>query len=346
VKVRATLDNRLNRIWYEDNPPPWYLRLLTPIYRLFFAIDRQWKLSRRASDLDSRCIIVVGNLTVGGSGKTPLLIRLCQLFHQAGLSPAVVSRGYGRDDRKQRLVIAASNPGLVGDEPLLIARRCGVPVMVGPNRAQAARELFARGADLVISDDGLQHHALHRAIEICVIDGKRGFGNGRILPAGPLREDLARLRTVDHVVINGGDPGSIPGGRALEGVEWSCMELHPGKVHSLNGKQNWRLSQFAGCKVNAVAGIANPGRFFDLLRQASIEPVEVVFPDHHDFKVDDFRGLEKGLPIIMTEKDAVKCDGLTLENAWYLSVDAHLPIEWEQNIVRQARQFMGDGTDL
>jgi tetraacyldisaccharide 4'-kinase len=264
------------------------------------------------------------------------------LFRQAGLAPAVVSRGYGRDDRKQRLVIPASNPGLVGDEPLLIARRCGVPVMVGPDRAQSARELFDRGADVVISDDGLQHHSLPRAIEICVIDGERGFGNGQLIPAGPLREELDRLRTVDHVVINGGNPESVPGGLAVEGVEWSRMELHPRKVHSLNGKQNWRLSQFSGCKVNAVAGIANPDRFFDLLRQASIEVIATVFPDHHNYRIDDFRSLQKGLPIIMTEKDAVKCGGMTLENTWYLSVDAQMPYDWEQNIVRQAKNFIGE----
>ena len=343
--MRAALENHLNRIWYRDTPPPWYLRMLTPVYRLLFAFDLWRARSGIAFDLQSRCIVVVGNLTVGGSGKTPLLIRLCQLFREAGLTPAVVSRGYGRDDRKQRLVIAASNPELVGDEPLLIARRCGVPVMVGPDRVQAARELFARGADLVISDDGLQHHRLPRSIEICVIDGERGFGNGRMIPAGPLREGLERLRSVDYIVVNGGEVESIPGGEALREVEWSRMELHPRKVHSLSGKQNWRLSQFSGCKVNAVAGISNPGRFFELLRQASIEVIEAPFPDHHDFAAEDFAGLQKGLPIIMTEKDAVKCADLKLENAWYLSVDAQLPVQCEHDIVRQAKQLVSGTRD-
>jgi tetraacyldisaccharide 4'-kinase len=340
VTLRARLESRLNHIWYREGSPPWYLRLLTPLYRLLFAADRWLQKRNRASDLESRCIIVVGNLTVGGSGKTPLLIRLCQLFRRAGLAPAVISRGYGRDDRKQRLVIPSSNPELVGDEPLLIAKRSGVPVMVAPGRSRAARELFARGAEVVISDDGLQHHALPRAIEICVVDGKRGFGNGHLLPAGPLRESPARLQSCNHVIINGGESERPSGCAMPQNISVTHMELHPGKVYALHGKQTWRLSQFAGCKVSAVAGIANPGRFFDLLRQSGIDVQERPFPDHHNFSAGDFEDLPKDLPIIMTEKDAVKCSAVELKNAWYLSVDAHLPGQWEQEIVRQARQFI------
>lgn len=343
--MRAVLESRLNATWYRAARPPWYLRMLEPVYRGLSALDRKRQLGRRADDLAGKCIVVVGNLTVGGSGKTPLLVRLCEVLRAAGLSPGVISRGYGRRDAKQRLVVAASNPALVGDEPLLIARRTGVPVMVGPDRAAAARELFHRGVEVVISDDGLQHHALPRAIEICVVDGTRGFGNGHLLPAGPLREDCGRLRTVDHVVINGGSLGGLPGTERLADIAWTRMDVHARKVHALGEKLSWRLTQFTGCTVNAVAGIANPQRFFELLRHAGIDVVEKVFPDHHVFRAGDFSRLQAGLPIIMTEKDAVKCRELALENAWYLSVDAQLPSDWEQGLVRQVRAFIAEPDD-
>lgn len=341
--MRAALENRLNAIWYEDHAPPWYLRAMVPIYRMLLALDRNRGLRDRAKDLESKSIIVVGNLTSGGSGKTPLVVRLCELFLKAGMSPAVISRGYGRDDRKRRLVIPASNPLLVGDEPLLIAKRCNVPVMVGPSRVESARELFEHGANVIISDDGLQHHSLPRAIEICVVDGERGFGNGCLLPAGPLRESAQRLKTVDYVVVNGGKAGQMPRGTALEDIDWVRMDLQPRKVTALNGKLSWRLAQFSGCRVNAIAGISNPQRFFDLLRSAGIEPEERAFPDHHRFTAEDFIDLPNGLPILMTEKDAVKCKDFELENAWYLSVDAFLPSDWENQVVDRVLDCIDDG---
>lgn len=340
--MRAALETRLVDIWYREARPPWYLRALIPAYRVLHGVHRRRQLRLRDDDLESKCIVVVGNLAVGGSGKTPLVIRLCELAQSAGLTPGVVSRGYGRKDNKQRLVIGSSNPELVGDEPLLIARRTGAAVMVGPGRVEAARELFQRGVDVVISDDGLQHHRLPRAVEICVIDGERGFGNGHLLPAGPLREDPARLATVHHVVINGGEPDRLPGAAALAGIDCTRMELHPRKVHSLSGRMSWRLAQFAGCRVSAVAGIANPGRFFALLRHANIDPVEKPFPDHHLFTGADFSGLPRDLPIIMTEKDAVKCKELSLDNAWYLSIDAHLPSDWEQKLLGEVLEFIDE----
>lgn len=340
--MRAALDPRLNAIWYRDAPPPWHLRVLVPLYRALHAFERSRQSRDRARDLEDKCIIVVGNLTAGGSGKTPLVIRLCELLGAAGLKPGVASRGYGRNDKQQRLVTGSSNPDLVGDEPLLIARRTGVPVMVGPRRENVARALFERGVDVVISDDGLQHYRMPRAIEICVIDGQRGFGNGHLLPAGPLREDPSRLATVDRVVINGGEAGLLPGTAALVGIEYEPMELHPRKLHSLGGGMDWRLAQFSGCKVSAVAGIANPARFFSLLRHSGIEPVERPFPDHHVFTADDFAGLPEELPIIMTEKDAVKCRDLELSNAWYLSVDAQLSPEWEHSLVRDIVKFINE----
>jgi tetraacyldisaccharide 4'-kinase len=327
--MRAATEEKLNRYWYGQASPPAWLRLLIPLYRLGNRIDRRLKTGRQPADLKEACIIVVGNLTVGGSGKTPLVIRICKVLRAAGFRPGVVSRGYGRSDRDLRLVSPASDPAVVGDEPLLIARRTAVPVIVADDRCEAARKLLEQGVDVIVSDDGLQHYRLPRSIEICVVDGGRGFGNGLSLPAGPLREPLERLRSVDFVVVNGqGAP--LPAG--LEAVP---MTLAPGWLRSLGDTQSWRLSQFAGCRVNAVAGIGNPSRFFDLLRHARLSVNEYPFPDHHGFTRSDFSEMPSELPLIMTEKDAVKITGLGLPNAWSLEVDAVLPTAFEKELLER-----------
>lgn len=333
--MRAAIEARLNEIWYHREKPPWYLRSMTPLYRALARADRRRHIANEATDLHGRCIVVVGNLTAGGTGKTPLIIRLCELVQKSGLKPGVISRGYGRADKQQRLVSPDCVATVVGDEPLLIARRSGAPVVVGPSRVDAARALFDKGVDVVLSDDGLQHLRLPRSMEICLVDGERGFGNGHLLPAGPLREEPARLRNVNHVIVNGGS-GEYPGPGELPGdIQYVSMNVHANKVMSLAGEMSWRLSQFSGCRVHAVAGIANPERFFELLRQARIDVVEHTFPDHHAYRETDLSGLGSELPLIMTEKDAVKCMGMKLENAWYLSIDAQLPVDWEQAFLRE-----------
>jgi len=324
--MRAEIEKKLTRTWYEGMPPALLLRALTPVYRAAFSVDRWWKTRQRCEDLAGRCIIVVGNITVGGSGKTPLVIRLCQILKEAGLEPGVVSRGYGRSDRQLRLVNPSSSPSTVGDEPLLIAKRSGVPVIVAADRCEAARQLLVKGINVVICDDGLQHHRLPRSLEICVIDGSRGFGNGRLLPAGPLREPVSRLQSVDHVVLNG-EFDDMP-----ELIETQSMHFVTGMLRSMDDGMAWRLSQFKGCKVHAVAGIGNPGRFFSLLKQSGIQVIEHPFPDHHSFLKHDFEQMGGDYPILMTEKDAVKCTRLGLNNAWFLSVDAVLPAEWETRL--------------
>lgn len=327
--MKAGTERKLNAIWYGGAAVPAWLRALVPVYRAAWRLDRWRQLRACPENLDGLVIVVVGNLTAGGSGKTPLVIRLCQLLREAGFSPGVVSRGYGRKARGLRLVSPAADPDTTGDEPLLIARRAGVPVVVAENRCDAARALLRRGVDVVVSDDGLQHHRLPRDIEICVVDGKRGFGNGLQIPAGPLRETLDRLESVDHIVINGeGDP--VP-----EPFEIIRMTLVPGMLRSLDGEQAWRLPQFAGCTVNAVAGIGNPDRFFELLGQSRIKVEPFAFPDHHDYVAGDFEKMDSSLPILMTEKDAVKCRDLGLENAWYLAVDVVLPADWERGLLNR-----------
>jgi len=326
-------------MWYGDEPVPLWLRALVPLYRQGQRLDRWWGRRRQPPDLEAACIIVVGNLNVGGSGKTPLVIRICDLLRESGLQPGVISRGYGRDDKGLVSVEAASDPAQVGDEPLLIAQRAGVPVIVSADRCAAARALLRQGVQVVISDDGLQHYALPRSIEICVIDGSRGLGNARQLPAGPLREPAQRLRAVDHIVINGELQAPLRGLGEQE-LRASQMTLLPGLVQSLGDGQTWRLSQFAGCQINAVAGIGNPERFFALLRAARIKVIEHVFPDHHAYTESDFAGMAPGLPILMTQKDAVKCRRLGLDNAWFLAVDAVLPAQWEAELLRQVRHCL------
>lgn len=348
--MRQQFERWLNQVWYAGNKPPAWLRALVPLYQAGYWLDRKFKRARQPAGLKGRAIVIVGNIVAGGSGKTPLVIRLCQLARAAGYRPAVISRGYGRSSGALTEVCKDSSPAEIGDEPLVIARRSGSPVVVASDRCAAAQFLFDRGADLVISDDGLQHHRLPRLVEICVVDGERGLGNGQLLPAGPLREPPSRLENVDFVVINGVHD-ELPG-RATGGCTSSCLEvaahmqLAPGLLHALNGSETWRLSQFAGCRANAIAGIGNPDRFFRVLQQAGLQTVNHAFPDHHAFSQEDFTDMERGLPLIMTEKDAVKCHSLGLENAWFLAIEAVLPAAWEAGFLATLDARLGRDSQI
>lgn len=332
--MRARFEHRLNQTWYGDRRPGPLLLVLEQVYRGIAAVARRVNARRRARDLQGKAIIVVGNLTAGGAGKTPLVIRLCELAAAQGLRAGVASRGYGRDSREALWVEAASNPEQAGDEPVLIAARAGVPVRVDARRERAARALFARGVDLVISDDGLQHARLPRALEICVVDAARGFGNGRLLPAGPLREPATRLERVDYVVEQGGGAGELAAGRHR-------MRLEPGPFRSLQGDEELSASALEARErpVYAVAGMARPERFFDTLSALGIAATPVPFPDHHRFRLKDFEGIRGKGTIVMTEKDAVKCRRLGLDDAWSLPVSASLDVELEAALARDMRQL-------
>ena len=263
-------------------------------------------------------VVVVGNITVGGTGKTPLVIALARALAARGHVPGIVTRGYGGTTRDIAAVAPDSDPALVGDEPLLLANRAGCPVWRGADRVAAATALLMAHPeiDCLISDDGLQHLRLGRDVEIAVIDGARGLGNGLPLPSGPLREPAARLRAVDAVVINGTGAAGLPPGTPLT-LEGSRL------INLTNGSAVIPLQAWRGREVHAVAGIGHPPRFFDQLRAAGLRVEEHPFPDHHPFTAGDL-AFDTVRPVVMTEKDAVKCRRFAREDWWYLPVEARI----------------------
>ncbi len=310
----------LNRIWYEGRPPPWWLRSLSGLYAAVACVRRDLYRSglRRSTRLEIP-VIVVGNLSVGGTGKTPLVLWLVQRLQVLGLRPGVVTRGFGGRASIPRLLEPLADPAEAGDEPVLLMRRSGVPVAVGRDRPAAAALLVRAGCNLIISDDGLQHYALERNCEIVVVDGARRFGNGRLLPAGPLREAPQRLRGVDALVVNGGDPAAVTGDGLRERT--FAMGLEADSAIALVGGAIRPLAAFRGAPVHAVAGIGNPRRFFATLRAAGLELIEHPLADHARIGPGDIRYPDRN-PVLMTEKDAVKCAQLADDRHWYVPIDA------------------------
>lgn len=307
------LIDKLESAWYAGGRAPWWT---WPLAALYGSVIRLRADLYRAGVFRSvrlpAPVIVIGNLSVGGTGKTPLTIAVVAALRARGYRPGVVSRGYGGSQREPLLLGDTPNPARVGDEPCLI-HASGVPVAVGRDRPAAARLLLDAGCNVLIADDGLQHYRLARDVEICVIDGMRRFGNRRLLPAGPLREPLSRLQQVDLRVCNGG---------IAEGGEY-LMQLRGGDVIALDGGRTQPLASFHGQRVHAVAAIGNPWRFFDSLRAAGIEPIEHAFADHHDFAAADL-DFADGLAVLMTEKDAVKCQRFAQSHWWRVPVQADL----------------------
>jgi len=308
--------------WYGKGRVPWWTWPLAGLYGTLTALRR---MLYRIGVLRRVClpvpVIVIGNLTAGGTGKTPLTIALVEELRGRGFRPGVVSRGHGGSRRESMLLGETPDPAEVGDEPCLIAAS-GVPVAVGRDRPAAAQLLLAAGCDVLIADDGLQHYRLARDVEICVIDGVRRFGNGHLLPAGPLREPLRRLDRVDLRVCNGGEAqaGEHP------------MQLVGGEAVSLDGLRMQPLEGFAGQRVHAVAAIGNPARFFARLRGAGIEVIEHAFADHHAFIATDLAYGDE-LPVLMTDKDAVKCRAFAQPHWWRLPVRAELPVAFFEAVV-------------
>lgn len=285
--------------------------LLLPLEWLFrqAAAWRRRRLQRNPPFIAAP-VVVVGNLIVGGSGKTPLVIWLVDRAAARGWRPGVVMRGYGGHVKGIERVGPETDPERVGDEAVLIARRTGVPVMVGRDRPAAARALVSgEGVDLVISDDGLQHYRLVRDAEVAVVDVRRGQGNGHCLPAGPLREPLSRLREVDCVIGRGGAAG--PHG--------DRFDLLADPLEPLG--ETAGVAPVAGDRVHAVAGIGEPERFFESLRESGLEVIPHAFGDHHHYRAGDLPD-SRGYPLVVTQKDAVKLSGLAPAGSWQLPVSA------------------------
>jgi tetraacyldisaccharide 4'-kinase len=315
----------LTQLWYgKARGAAW----LAPLASLYGAVT---SVRRRAYELGllrrygvGSAVVVVGNLTVGGTGKTPLVAWLARELTRRGYRVGILSRGYGSRSRAPRLVASTATWQEVGDEPLLLAQSTGCMTAVGADRVAAGRLLSVHGMNVVVCDDGLQHLRLVADCRIVVVDGERGFGNGRLLPAGPLREPIAQLRNADAVVVNGAVPAAILGDSAHKlGAALIEMHLVASAAHALSGGARRALALFAGTPLHAVAGIGNPARFFRLLRSFGLEVIEHPFPDHHPLVASD---LEFGddLPVFMTEKDAVKCRGFADARLWRVPVTAQL----------------------
>ena len=318
-----TFRERLQRDWYRSRPS-FLTNLLLPLSWLFRAIVAARRALYRAGILPQRIlavpVVVVGNIAAGGTGKTPLVQWLAHELNRNRFRPGIVARGYGGTNRMPRAVGVTDDPSIVGDESLLLAQT-GFPVWIGHDRAAVARALLAAEprVNVIVSDDGLQHYGLGRIAEIVVVDGVRGFGNGRMLPAGPLREPRERVTSVDAIVVNGSENTRMP-----------FVTRPPMYVMALTGDRFVQLtdpsrkksaSAFAGKRVAAVAGIGNPRRFFSALRKLGLDPDCHVFPDHHAYSRDDLLLPDADI-ILMTDKDAIKCQAFADPRMWRLPVTA------------------------
>ncbi|MBI6926849.1 tetraacyldisaccharide 4'-kinase [Pseudomonas putida] len=311
-----TLADRLLAAWYTGHPALALLRPLEVLYRWVVKRKRRRFLNDQRSSYRAPVpIIVVGNITVGGTGKTPMILWLIEHCRQRRLRVGVVSRGYGAKPPQLPWRVTADQAAVhVGDEPLLIVQRTGVPLMIDPDRARAVQALLAsEPLDLILCDDGMQHYRLARDLELVLIDAARGLGNRRCLPAGPLREPVERLKEADAVLFNGAEQDTAEG---------FGFRLQPSALVNLRTGERRALDHFpAGQRLHAVAGIGNPQRFFNTLQGLGWQPLPHPFADHAQFNAQNL-AFTPPLPLVMTEKDAVKCRSFAADNWWYLAVEA------------------------
>ncbi|MGF1908365.1 tetraacyldisaccharide 4'-kinase [Vibrio kasasachensis] len=324
----------IEKIWFENHPLRYLLwPLLWPLSKLFGIISRSRRQSYQLGSKETYRapvpVIIVGNITAGGNGKTPMVIWLVEKLQALGYTPGVVSRGYGAKAPTYPLIVDETTSTLhCGDEPKLIFKRTNAAVAVDPIRANAVQALLPLGVDIIITDDGLQHYALERDIEFAVVDGKRRFGNQQLLPLGPLRECVERLDEVDFIVTNGG--------QAQENE--AAMTLKPSLAVNLKTHEKVPVTQLR--QLVAMAGIGHPPRFFDTLTQLGADLVHCQgFADHQDFQVSQLAELaSRGTHLIMTEKDAVKCAEYAEGNWWYLPVSASFSQHDENRILEQIKR--------
>ncbi|MBC7786087.1 MAG: tetraacyldisaccharide 4'-kinase [Methylophilaceae bacterium] len=337
MSYRAKLEGFFNHHWYSAKPGTSYyfaqavLLPLTFIFALLSGIKRKlYQLGLLKSYKLAVPVIVVGNINVGGTGKTPLVIWLTKQLELAGYKPGIISRGFGGSQQGE--VFNISKPQAFGDEPLLIARHSQCPVFVGKNRVVAGQALLKMypQCNIIISDDGLQHMQLKRDVEVAVVDSQRLFGNSHLLPAGPLRESLKRLSLVDAIVLNGDSPQSLNelhNAFVMNLQAQYLVNLHNNQVVMTVAELS-RKAEMNQLAISAVAGIGNPQRFFKQLTAMGLQFKSQAFPDHHQFVSADFNCNSASLAddiIVMTEKDAVKCQHFANSRMWYLPISAELP---------------------
>ena len=331
---RSANQQWINRIWYERSFISLFLLPLSVLF--WFAITLRKTIYFTIPSLRQKFsvpIIVVGNITVGGTGKTPMVIYLCEELAKLGIKPGVASRGYGADINSTISIRADHRAKQVGDEPMMIFARTNQPVVVGPDRKDVIGELIKEHqCNVVICDDGLQDYRFVHDIEILMVDGDRQFGNGWLLPAGPLRERIKRASDCDFKVVTATECLEISG----DTMKFDVQEL----VNLREHKRRVSVRSFVSQTVHAVAGIANPERFFALLRSHGLNIIEHAFPDHAVYTANDLEFADQ-YPVLMTEKDAVKCMGFGLSNVWYLPVRAKLPESFIPRIENLLRGLNG-----
>jgi tetraacyldisaccharide 4'-kinase len=331
------------KFWYKQKVS-LFLWFLWPLSKIYLCIINTRKFLYKHKIFKSYKlnvpIIIVGNITVGGVGKTPLVIYLAEILKKQGLKPGIISRGYKGQAKEPQIVTINSSPNLVGDEPVLIAKRTNCPIVVGKNRVKAAKYLLKNfSVDVVISDDGLQHYALERDLEIIVIDGERYFGNGYCLPLGPLREPQAKLNSADLLIINGGEKDDIKDNIKIKEINKIVnMQIKSDKLYNVKDLNKFcALSSLLTTKVHAIAGIGNPYKFFDYLKAKGFEIIEHIFSDHYVFKGKDLF-FNDNYPVIMTEKDAIKVKFFAKENFWCLPINVVLSQDFDKLFLELLRK--------
>jgi len=321
--------------WYQRKPIRLLLLPFSILYQLVIALRQlAYKTGLFKQQGVTVPVIIIGNITVGGTGKTPVVIWLAEQLKQAGYKPGIISRGYGgHADSYPQPVRPTSDPSIVGDEPVIISQQTDCPMAVSPKRVEAAQYLIdSHRCDVIISDDGLQHYALARDIEIAVVDGMRLFGNHYCLPAGPLREPIVRLRTVDFIIFNGSHSGAD-----------YVMTLNPGPVINVaDNRVRKDLADFGLQTVHSIAGIGHPERFFNYLRDAGLNITPHPFADHHRFRAIDLHFNDTN-PILMTEKDAIKCRAFATDNMWYIPVKASIDNHLADHILSKLAGILSHG---
>lgn len=320
----------LEKAWHNNARWLIFLWPLSVLFRFAVRLRRRVLYPATRPDSHTAAVVVIGNLSVGGTGKTPFTINLAQQLLARNMKVGVISRGYGGHSSSYPLSVNEQTPVReCGDEAILIVTKTSCPMVVGPDREAALRQLLAENnIDVVLSDDGLQHYRLHRDVEIAIVDGQRLFSNGWCLPAGPLREPPARLKQVDFIITNGSPDSETAHAALLNNAH--PMSLSPRYlINQISGeKRPFGGAPFnIGNTVQAVAALGNPQRFFKLLEQLPYPVRAIQYPDHHQFQEEDFRNADIDIhqPVVMTEKDAVKCKDFAQPNFWTLVVEVELP---------------------